>query len=101
MRNAMAAAHAQTPRTFAQTLINNPPTAWASGPFLSGWPVKWANEMLPIAAEAHSRLTFKANAKSWTARSNDLAGYDQWAAGQVRTEIGRAGYRLAAMLKKI
>jgi len=31
----------------------------------------------------------------------DLPGYDQWSSAQVRTEIARAGYRLAAILKKI
>lgn len=31
----------------------------------------------------------------------DLPTYDQWAAAQARTEIARAGYRLAAILKKI
>lgn len=101
MRKAMAAAHAQTPRGFAQKIIANPPQGWESGSFMSTWSVKWADELLPIANEAHTRLTFTANAKSWTAHSNNLAGYDKWAAGQVRTEIGRAGYRLAAILKKI
>jgi S1/P1 Nuclease len=101
VHNAMTAAHAQSPRGFAQKIIANPPQGWDSGSFMSGWSVKWADEMLPIAKEAHTRLTFTANAKSWTAHSNDLAAYDQWAAGQVRAEIGRAGYRLAAILKKI
>jgi hypothetical protein len=31
-----------------------------------------------------------------TSRLPNLAAYDQWAAAQVRTEIGRAGVRLAA-----
>lgn len=43
----------------------------------------------------------KANVKSWSATRKDPATYDQWAAAQVRTEIARAGYRLAAILKKI
>lgn len=101
VHNAMVAAHVQTPRAFAQKIIANPPQGWQSGSFMSTWSVKWADEMLPIAREAHNKLSFTANPVSWTAHSNDPAGYDQWAAGQVRTEIGRAGYRLAAILKKI
>ncbi len=30
-----------------------------------------------------------------------LPGYKQWSSAQVRTEIARAGYRLAGILKKI
>jgi hypothetical protein len=101
VRNAMAAANVQTPGAFAQVIVATPPQGWDSGPFMSGWPVKWANEMLPIAAQAHNKLTFTGTTNNWTAQSNDLAGYDQWAAAQVRTEIARAGFRLAAILKKI
>ena len=98
---AMAAAGQTTPRAFAQTFIASPPPGWQTGSFISGWAVKWANEVLPIATEAHARLTFHANAKSWGAKSSDLPGYDQWAREQVSLELGRAGYRLAAILKKV
>lgn len=101
VRDAMSAAHAQTPLKFAQKIIANPPQGWESGPFMSGWSVKWADEMLPIAKAAHDQLKFKANAKSWSATRKNPASYDAWAAAQVRTEIARAGYRLAATLKKI
>ena len=57
--------------------------------------------ILPIATEAHARLTFHANDKSWGAKSSDLPGYDPWARAQVSLELGRAGYRLAAVLKKV
>lgn len=98
---AMSAANAPTPRTFAQKIVATPPQNWQNGPFMSSWSVTWADEMLPIAGSAHDRLTFKANAKSWSATRKDPATYDQWASAQVRTEIARAGYRLAAILKKI
>lgn len=102
VRRAMTAAHVQTPRAFARAIIANPPQGWESGPFMSGWPVKWANEMMPIATAAHNRLTFRtAPSQKWNATAADLPGYHQWAAAQVRTEIARAGYRLAAILKKI
>lgn len=48
------------------------------------------------------KLTFHTTPSGkWGAQSNNLPAYDQWAAAQVRTEIGRAGFRLAAILKKI
>jgi hypothetical protein len=101
VKRAMADAHAANPGAFAQILIANPPQGWDSGPFMSGWSVKWANEMIPISTLAHNKLSFGGNGPKWTAQTNDLPGYDQWAAAQVRTEIARAGYRLAAILKKI
>lgn len=102
VQKAMAAAHATTPRAFAQTIIANPPQGWESGPFMSGWSVKWANELMPISTTAHNKLTFRtAGSSKWSAQTADQTGYNQWAAAQVRTEIARAGYRLAAILKKI
>ena len=98
---AMSAAGQTTPRAFAQTFITTPPPGWQTSSYISGWPTKWANEVLPIATEAHGKLTFHANAKSWGAKSSDLPGYDKWAREQVSLELGRAGYRLAAILKKV
>jgi len=101
VQNAMAAANVQTPRAFARTIIRNPPPGWETSSFISGWAVKWANEVLPIATEAFNKLTFRVNPPGWSAQASNLAAYDKWAAAQVRTEIARAGYRLAAILKKI
>ncbi len=101
VQNAMAAAGVQTPHAFARTIIRNPPSGWETSSFISGWAIKWANEAMPIATEAYNKLTFRANPPGWSAQTRNLAAYDQWAAAQVRTEIGRAGYRLAATLKKI
>jgi hypothetical protein len=101
VQNAMAAADVQTPRAFARTIVRNPPPGWETSSFISGWAVKWANEVLPIATEAYNKLTFHANPPGWSAQTSNLAAYDKWAAAQVRTEIARAGYRLAAILKKI
>ena len=84
-----------------ETIIRNPPPGWETSSFISGWAVKWANEVLPIATEAYNKLTFHANSPGWSAQTSNLAAYEQWAAAQVRTEIARAGYRLAAILKKI
>src|SRR5262249_47979606 len=101
VQNAMAAADVRTPRAFAPTIIRNPPPGWETSSFISGWAVEWANEVLPIAREAYDKLSFRANPPGWSAQTRNVAAYNQWAAAQARTEIAHAGYRLAAILKKI
>jgi hypothetical protein len=101
VQNAMTVAHVRSPRAFARTIIRNPPAEWETSSFISAWAVKWANEVMPIATDAYNKLSFHANPHGWTAQTPNLAAYDQWAAAQVRTEIARAGYRLAAILKNI
>ena len=65
----------------------------------------------PRVAHAPSRVVSGALAAPQThlprqrqklgAKSSDLPGYDRWAREQVSLELGRAGYRLAAILKKV
>jgi hypothetical protein len=58
--------------------------------------------VIPVSTAAHNKLTSPtAPSGKWGATTADLPCYDQWASTQVRTEIARAGYRLAAILKKI
>ena len=73
----------------------------------------WANEILPIALEAHQRLQFtdvrrqyekdrvvaagQANEKS----EPDKISYRAWAATIVKDELHKAGWRLADLLEKI
>jgi S1/P1 Nuclease len=72
----------------------------------------WANEILPIAREAHKRLQFtnvhpqqekgrvvaagEANEKP----QQDQLSYRAWAANVVREELHKAGWRLADLLQK-
>ena len=98
---AMDTAHAGTPEAFADFLIAHPAPGAASGSFMSGWAVKWANEVMPIATEAHNRLTFRTAPHGWNAKAADLPAYDAWATQQVTTELNHAGFRLAEVLKKI
>jgi hypothetical protein len=99
---AMADAHAANPGAFADKIMAAPPQVPDSGSFMSGWAVKWATEIMPVSTAAHTKLTFHTTPSGkWGAQSSNLAAYDRWASAQVRTEIGRAGIRLAAILKKI
>ena len=73
----------------------------------------WADEILPIAREAHTRLEFKsvrplldddrivATGEAIEKRAPDRIPYRAWATGIVRDELHKAGWRLADLLQKI
>jgi hypothetical protein len=73
----------------------------------------WADEILPIAREAHTRLEFR-NVRPFVDQDRIVAAgeaiekpapdhllYRRWAAGVVREELHKAGWRLADLLEKI
>jgi len=73
----------------------------------------WADEILPIACEAHARLEFR-NVKPFLEGDRVVASgeaiektmsaqplYRAWATGIVRDELHKAGWRLADLLEKI
>ena len=73
----------------------------------------WAEEILPIAREAHARLEFR-NVKPLLDNGRvvvageaiekpaaDQTRYRAWATGIVRDELHKAGWRLADLLEKI
>lgn len=79
---------------------------------LVGYAEAWANEILPVSREAHDRLAF-ANVKPRSQAEGALASgdaddkpspdgvnYQDWATKVVRTEIHKAGWRLADLLTK-
>ena len=72
----------------------------------------WANEILPIAREAHERLTFR-NVAPFQEEDRVVAAgfadekkpakgssYYDWSAGVVRDELHKAGWRLADLLEQ-
>ncbi len=79
---------------------------------LKSYPEAWANEILPIAREAHERLHF-VNMQTKQQNEGPLAAgfaeekpapdhvsYDAWSAKVVREELHKAGWRLADLLEK-
>ena len=72
----------------------------------------WADEILPIAREAHERLEFKnvrplqqedrvvAAGEAVEKPASDHITYRAWAANVVREELHKAGWRLADLLEK-
>jgi hypothetical protein len=73
----------------------------------------WADEILPIAREAHERLQFLkvnplmeengrivASGQAWERPSPDGVAYREWAKNVVREELHKAGWRLTDLLEK-
>jgi hypothetical protein len=73
----------------------------------------WADEILPIAREAHARLEFRkvkppldgdrvvAAGEAIEKRAPGQTLYRTWASGVVRDELHKAGWRLTDLLEKI
>ena len=103
-----------TPTEFVQFLAKQEPPNWKPAPNLpvKDWAESWANEILPIAREAHDRLQFT-QLRTESNRGKQVVGgvavekpgmkpdYSDWAVGVVRVELEKGGYRLAAMLQQV
>jgi hypothetical protein len=73
----------------------------------------WADEILPLAREAHERLQFAnvhpeqeegrtvAAGEAEEKAQPDQISYRKWAANVVREELHKAGWRLADLLRKV
>lgn len=96
-------------------LATQEPKKWREPATMSPneYPEAWANEILPVAREAHERLRFQnmrvtqqeeASFASGTATEKptaDKRSYRDWSSGIVRDELQKAGWRLADLLEKI
>jgi hypothetical protein len=80
---------------------------------LKDYAENWANEMLPLAREAHERLRFNnvhpqqqedgrtvASGDAQEKPAPDRVAYHEWAGKMVREQLQRAGWRLADLLEK-
>jgi hypothetical protein len=91
------------------------PQNWRASPnlSLSNYAEIWADEILPIAREAHARLEFRnvkplveedrivASGEAIEKPAADHTLYRTWAMNIVRDELHKAGWRLADLLEKI
>jgi hypothetical protein len=108
---AMRAANlANDEQSFARLLAAAPP-AGIAGWDIAGppetWAAQWATEVLPLAAEAHDRLTIRKGRKpapftggcTWETALDP--GYQDFASQRARDQVAKAGFRLAALLEAI
>jgi S1/P1 Nuclease len=91
------------------------PHSWRmpSGLSIDNYAELWADEILPIAREAHARLEFRnvkpfldgdrivATGEAIETPAPDHSLYRAWATSVVRDELHKAGWRLADLLEKI
>jgi hypothetical protein len=96
-------------------LATHEPTSWRmpANMDVTNYAEAWANEILPIAREAHERLQFTnvhpqqekdrvvAGGEANEQPQPDQISYRAWAANIVREELHKAGWRLADLLQKI
>jgi S1/P1 Nuclease. len=102
---------ATTP-TIAARLAKSEPANWQLTGGVETWAEQLANEIMPLAREAHERLVFK-NIKSTPGDKDITSGrgeekknsggtfYAIWAGATVKDEIHKAGWRLAALLEEV
>jgi hypothetical protein len=95
--------------------VAHEPKDWRLPPSvaLKDYAETWANEILPLAREAHERLQYKDIAPKQTddgttvaagfadeKKSADGVSYYDWAAKTVRGQLHKAGWRLADLLEQ-
>jgi hypothetical protein len=96
----------------AQQLGRKEPKNWKLSGGVETWAEQLANDILPIAREAHQRLEYSNIRK--TAGEKDITSgnavekkksggtfYAVWAGAVVKDEIHRGGWRLAALLEEV
>jgi S1/P1 Nuclease len=101
-------------KQLAHEMAMHEPTSWRMPPNIdiSGYAEAWADEILPVAREAHERLQFTdvrlqqeedrvvAAGEAQEKVSPDQISYRAWATNVVREELHKAGWRLANLLEK-
>jgi hypothetical protein len=87
--------------------VASEPKNWRTKGDVKTWAEQWADEIQPIAHEAHRRLRFvkirrdEKNGEVFARGEADEidTGYREWASGVVREELWKAGWRLADLLE--
>jgi S1/P1 Nuclease len=102
-------------RELIQHMATHEPSNWRmpANVLVDSYAEAWADEILPIAREAHTRLRFTnvhpqqdegrivAAGEAIEERAADRGLYRLWATSVVRDELHKAGWRLADLLEKI
>jgi hypothetical protein len=101
-----AAGFANAEREFAKLLAADPPPGWETSGPPETWAPQWVAELMPLANQAHNLLTIRKSTKlpfptttspcMWETTLD--RAYEEWAKEHARTQIAKAGFRLAALL---
>ena len=101
-------------KQLVREMATHEPEAWRmpTNIAIANYAEAWADEILPIAREAHERLQFRnahpqqeedrvvAAGEAEEKSQSDHISYRTWATGVVREELHKAGWRLADLLEK-
>jgi len=92
---------------FARAIVSNPPNGWKMSGDPETWSTQWATEIMPLAKSALTRVHIGEGASANGAFGRcawpialDRA-YTQWANQQALSQVGKAGFRLAALLQAV
>src|SRR5262249_34329971 len=107
VEGAMRAAniHNGSIKDFAQWIVDHPTSGWETSGPLDSWSSQWATEILPLAKDALTRINIgepqviDAHALKCSWPVTLKPGYAKWADGQALTQLSKAGFRLAALLR--
>jgi S1/P1 Nuclease len=89
---------------FATYVVGHPPIGWETSGDVETWPEQWATEVMPLANAALSRIkigdaTHAARGCTWPVTLD--RDYTLWANQQTLVQLGKAGFRLAAVLRAV
>ena len=98
--------------TVAKKLGNKEPTDWKLSGDVESWGEKLANDILPLAREARTRLRYSEietkpgnefiiSGRAEEKKKQGGKFYAIWAAEVVKDEIHKGGWRLAALLEEV
>ena len=93
---------------FGKVLVGAPPQAWRPSGDPETWPTQWATESLSLARSAHAQveigpgtLVSADGAPKCTWPITLLRDYTSWSNRQALTQLGKAGFRLAEVLRVV
>jgi hypothetical protein len=94
---------------FAQYIINHPPAGWQTSGDPATWPAQWATEIMPLANTALSGIEIGEGEQTGSQDRGPKCtwpvmlgkDYPGWANKQALNQLGKAGFRLAELLKRI
>jgi hypothetical protein len=90
---------------FGKMIVGAPPQAWRPTGDPETWPTQWATESLLLARSALTRVDIgpgtpaEAGKCSWPITLQ--RDYTNWSNGQTLTQLGKAGFRLAELLRVV
>jgi S1/P1 Nuclease len=91
---------------FAKYIFDHPPIGWETSGDAETWPEQWATEVMPLANAALSRIKIGNGTQAtgglkctWPVTLD--RDYTSWANQQALAQLGKAGFRLAALLRAV